>query len=287
MTEQELDKLHKISIDMAREFSDFCDEHGLTCYLCGGGCIGAVRHGGMIPWDDDLDFFMPRKDYEKAWRLWVREKKDSRYILEKATRTKVTHDLFFKLRDKETTYVYEYQRDVRTVHGVALDVLPLDGYPAKKLDRMKQVFFAYIYSLYCSQLIPAKHGKLVGFISRIMLWAVPGRRARYRIWRYAEKKMTSYPIEACKGITELCSGVGYMKNYYPKEAFEKAVKVPFDDTVLPIPSGYDIYLSIAFGDYMKLPPQDKRVPHHEACFMDLDSSYKKYVSCRGGRVSKR
>ena len=66
----DLQKLHELTLQMAEVFVDFCRKNHLTCYLCGGGCIGAVRHKGWIPWDDDLDFFMPREDYEKAVKLW-------------------------------------------------------------------------------------------------------------------------------------------------------------------------------------------------------------------------
>lgn len=274
MTDTELRKLQRISLDMAEEFYAFCDMNGLVCYLCGGGCIGAVRNGGMIPWDDDLDFFMPRADYEKAWRLW----KHSRYILEKPTRDLVTHDLFFKIRDSATTYIREYELEVPAVRGVSLDVLPLDGYPGSKLSRMVQCFWAYVYSLYCSQLVPENHGRIVKTVGKILLALVPGQGLRYRVWKHAEKKMTRYPMENCIGFTELCSGPGYLKNLYPKEAFLKAIKVPFEDTVMPIPAGYDLYLKTAFGDYMKLPPEDERVPQHGAVVIDLEKPYEEWFN---------
>ena len=276
MTDAELKKLQSISLAMAKEFFEFCERHGLLCYLCGGGCIGAVRNGGMIPWDDDLDFFMPRADYEKAWRLWKREQKNGRYKLVKPSKNLVTHDLFFKIRDSRTTCIRDYEMDVDTVRGAALDVLPLDGYPKKKLSRAAQCIWAYIYSLFCAQLIPRNHGRLVGLASRVLLGLVPGKRMRYRIWRFAEKQMTKYPMDQCIGYTELCSGPGYMRNFYPKDVFSGSVKVPFEDTILPVPAGYDQYLRIAFGDYRKLPPEEERVPQHEPVIMDLDTPYGAY-----------
>lgn len=262
-------KLQHISLSMAKEFYDFCERNGLLCYLCGGGCIGAVRNGGMVPWDDDLDFFMPRADYEKAWRLW----KDSRYVLERPSEGLVTHDLFFKIRDSRTTYIREYEMDVDAVRGVSLDVLPLDGYPGNRLSRLAQCIWAYVYSLYCSQLIPRNHGRFVQLVSRVLLAMVPGKKGRYLIWRFAERQMTKHPLEKCIGYTELCSGPKYMRNFYPKETFSAAIKVPFENTVMPIPFGFDDYLRIAFGDYMKLPPEEERVPSHDAAVIDLSKPY--------------
>lgn len=276
MTDEELKKLQKISLEMAVTFSDFCDRHGLLCYLCGGGCIGAVRDGKMIPWDDDLDFFMPRRDYEKALEIWDEEMQDSGYVLERPSSLLVTHCLFAKMRDKNTTYIYDYQKNIDTAHGVALDIIPLDGYPDSKLGRIMQCFWAYIYSLYCAQLIPQNHGRLVSLAGGILLGMIPWQRLRYKIWSFAKRRMTRYSIEKCRGITELCSGPGYMKNYYPAELFKSAIKVPFEDAKLPIPVGYDEYLSIAFGDYKKLPPAEDRVQQHDPMFMDLDKGYENY-----------
>ena len=276
LTHEELKELQNKSIEMAKYFVDFCKKHDLTCYLCGGGCIGTIRHQGMIPWDDDLDFFMPLKDYEKMWRLWKKENKNSRYVLEKSDENHVDYNLFVTIRDKNTTLIKPYQKDLDITHGVALDILPLDGYPDKKFQRKMQCFWALVYSLYCAQLVPQNHGKKVAMAGKIALGIVPWKKARHAIWNFAEKQMTKYDIEECKGITELCSGPGYMKNWYPKEAFDKAIFRPFEDGEMPIPVGYDDYLKIAFGDYMQMPPEEKRVGHHDALFMDLSKSYIEY-----------
>ncbi|MDO4542725.1 MAG: LicD family protein [Bacillota bacterium] len=269
--------LQRKSLDIAEYFGDFCQEHDLLFYCCGGCCIGALRHKGFIPWDDDVDFFMPRNDYEKLKILWP-EKAEPQYVLECSHQNATYGNLFLTIRDKETTLIKPYQQELDICHGVALDVLPLDGYPPKNIQRKVQVFWALIYSLYCSQIVPENHGKGAAFLGKLGLKLIPSQKLRYKIWRYAEKKMTKYSIDDPKvdSITELCSGPYYMQKKYPKEAFESAIFIDFEDTKMPIPVGYDTYLRLAFGNYMELPPVEKRTPHHDAVFMDLEHSYTQY-----------
>ena len=157
-----------------------------------------------------------------------------------------------------------------------MDIIPLDYYPKKKSDRKKQMIWAMIYSLFCAQTIPEKHGGVLKIGSKILLGVIPSRKLRYKIWKKAEKEMTKYTKADSDGITELCSGPYYMKKKYPIEAFEKSVFVPFENTKMPIPCGYDSYLKTAFGDYMTPPPKEKQVAHHDAVLLDLERSYLDY-----------
>ena len=88
--------------------------------------------------------------------------------------------------------------------------------------------------------------------------------------------MSKYMIKDCSLITELCTGPHYMQCEYPKEVFESAVYREFEGYQMPIPTGYDTYLKIAFGDYMELPPEEKRVPHHDVVYLDLNKSCYEY-----------
>lgn len=276
MGEISLRELQNKSLEIALYFKDFCNEHGLLFYMCGGCCIGSLRHKGFIPWDDDVDVFMPRDDYEKLKELWPKYANTEKYACVYADKNRVDGNLFVTIRDNETTAIKPYQVDMDISHGVALDVLPLDGWPDGKMKRKMQVFWTLVYSLYCAQTVPVNHGKAVSVAGKIALTLVPSKKLRYKLWKLAERKMTKYPIKECNYITELCSGPYYMKKQYPREAFDKAIWVDFEDVKMPIPQGYDVYLRTAFGDYMKLPPKEKQKPHHDAIFIDLNNSYKKY-----------
>ena len=270
-----MEPLQEKCLEMAEYFVQFCKENDLLCYLCGGGAIGTLRHKGFIPWDDDLDFFMPRKDYEKLAQLWP-QKADSRYQLSKSNENYVDRNLFITIRDTQTTCIKPYQQDLDIPHGLALDVLPLDYYPANGLSRKKQVIAALVYSLFCAQTIPEKHGGIMKWGSQALLALVPSNKLRYKIWKKAEAEMTKYTKEESDGITELCSGPYYMKKKYPISSFEAALWLPFEETELPIPIGYDAYLKTAFGDYMTPPPVEKQVAHHDSVLIDLEKSYTHY-----------
>ena len=270
-----MEPLQAKCLEMAEYFVQFCKENDLLCYLCGGGAIGTLRHKGFIPWDDDLDFFMPRKDYEKLAQLWP-QKADSRYQLSKSNENYIDRNLFITIRDTQTTCIKPYQQDLDIPHGLALDVLPLDYYPANGLSRKKQVIAALVYSLFCAQTIPEKHGVMMKWGSQALLTLIPSKKLRYKIWKKAEAEMTKYTKEESDGITELCSGPYYMKKKYPISSFEDALWLPFEETELPIPVGYDAYLKTAFGDYMTPPPVEKQVAHHDAVLIDLEKSYTHY-----------
>lgn len=259
-------------LEMALYFDRFCTEHGLTYFLCGGCCIGSIRNQGFVPWDDDVDVFMPREDYETLKRLW---KNTPEYSIQYTTKDFLTQNQFLTICANQTTFIKTYQKSLDINHGLMLDVLPLDGCP-RGWRRKVQKFNALLYSLFIVGKAPENHGKLVYLGGRVLLGVIRPRMWRYAVWRWCEKQMTRYPIEQCDFITELCSGPHYMQNEYPKEFFEKAVRVPFEGYNLPVPVGYDGYLRMAFGDYLQLPPKEKQVCHHEFEFMDMNNSYENY-----------
>ena len=250
-------------------FDDFCRRNGLNYYLLGGCVIGAIRHGGFIPWDDDVDLIMPRDDYQRMLRLWKEQEKGSRYLMLTTDGEVFTGNCFATLVDTSATMVKENQKDINVPHGVVTDIFPMDGCPEGKLQRYLQYYHAMMYSLYITEVVPSKHGGAVRIASKLLLKLVPSRKRRTKIWKKHEKKMSRYPFKDHEWCTELCAGPHYMRNKYPRDAFIKAEYHDFEGLSVPLPAGYDVYLRTAFGDYMQLPPEDKQVPHHDLVELDL------------------
>jgi lipopolysaccharide cholinephosphotransferase len=121
-----MNELQKKQLEILKEFDRVCRENNLTYFANGGTCIGAIRHNGFIPWDDDVDVMMPREDYEKLLKLqnpWS----DSKYFLQTFRTDKHYVLNFAKLRDSSTTYLESLFYNIRQNHGVWIDIFPLDG----------------------------------------------------------------------------------------------------------------------------------------------------------------
>ena len=276
----ELRALQLKGLEIFEYFKNFCKEHGLLCYFCGGCCIGALRNKGFIPWDDDIDVFMPREDYEKLPELWEKYANKDRYSCNRTTKNKFMGNIMTTITDNRTTLIRPWQKGKDGVKGVMIDIIPLDGCAPDGLKRKLQMIWSMIFSLYCSRMVPTNHGKLMALVCKMLLALVPSDGLKYKIWKFAEKQMTKYKISESEYITELCSGPHYMKNKYPKHIFESAVYKEFEGRAEPLPVGYDEYLKIAFGDYMKLPPKVKRIPHHDIIYMDLEKGEKNWENGR-------
>ena len=135
MDEKQLRELQLKSLETLKEFIKFCDDNFLTYYLIGGCLIGAVRSGGFLPWDDDIDVFMPRSDYERLWQMWD---SSGRFKLLRTTENVYTRSQFMTLCDTETTCVRELTKDLPIPQGITMDIIPLDGCPLSRIKRRRE-----------------------------------------------------------------------------------------------------------------------------------------------------
>lgn len=269
LTPELLRELQLKELDTLEFIRDFCYKNDLNFYLCGGCCIGALRTGGFVPWDDDIDVLMPRPDYEMLVKLWHQQKTDGRFVLLKTDDNTFTGNIFVTVTDTNYTMVKDNQRNVKIPHGLVLDVFPIDGCPDGKIKRYIQYFWAMIYSLFLAQIVPENHGKLLSAGSKLLLKLFRKPKTRTKIWRFAEKQMSKYNFYESDYVTELCAGPHFMTYKYPSRIYKDSVEVDFEGIKVPIMKGYDEYLTIVFGDYMTEPPKEKQVPHHDIAYLDL------------------
>ena len=271
LTPELLRELQLKQMDMLVYFRDFCEKNNLTFYLIGGSLIGAIRNGGFVPWDDDIDVMLPRPDYERLTQLWKEQESNERFELLRTDDKVFTGNIFTTLTDKNYTLVKANQTERDIPHGLVMDVFPLDAAPDSPLRRKIQLIWTLIYSLFLAQVVPENHGGMVGLGSRILLGIFKGDKIRRKIWQYAEKQISKYKFEDNKYVTELCSGPKWMAPKYPKEIYSSVTYVTFEGERMPCMSGYDQYLTMVFGDYMQLPPEEEQKHHHEIAYLDLNT----------------
>ncbi len=269
-------KMQSKMLEMLLYFKDFCQRHGLMFYLCGGGAIGAIREHGFVPWDDDIDCFMPRCDYEKFPELWDKYGDKERFVFCRSNEKINYHHSCSSLRDPNTTFICSYNRNLDICHGVALEFGPIDGCPSSKIKRGIQLFYAFEYALFNTQRLPNNKGKFFRSASKVILKLISSPRLRYKIWKYAEKQMSKYSWDECDNVTELIGSLRGMLYIHPKEWFASQEWVEFEGYQVPVMFGYHEYLTRIFGDYMQRPPVEQQVAKHELEFVDMDHPYTFY-----------
>ena len=278
LTPELLRELQLKQLPMLEYFRDFCEKNGLTFYLIGGGLIGALRNGGFVPWDDDVDVMLLREDYEKLPKLWREQNADGRFRLLKTDDDMFTGNIFITITDTYYTMVKTNQTKVDIPHGLVLDVFPLDVAPDGRFARKMQFVWTMIYSLFLAQIVPENNGGLMAFGSRVLLGIFRGKKIRNKIWRMAERHMTKYKLSENKCVTELCTGPKWMRPEYPKRIYEGVDYVTFEGLRMPCMAGYDEYLTMVFGDYMTPPPKEQQKPHHDIAYLDLNTPCEAYDS---------
>lgn len=276
MSVSETRKMQKKMLEILLYYKDFCDQHDLMFYLCGGCCIGAIRHNGFIPWDDDVDCFMPRKDYEKFKILWDKFGNKEKYTYCRTNSDEMYHHAATSLRDNNTTFINKHSADEDICHGIALEFAPIDGCPKAFHSRVWQLFNAFLFALFNTQRLPDNKGGFFRGLAAVCYKLIPGKKIRTKIWQYAERQMSKYSWDECDDVTELIGSVKGMLLRHPKERFASVVYKRFEGYDMPVMVGYDEYLRLIFGNYMNLPPEEKRVAKHNTVYIDIDNSYKNY-----------
>lgn len=266
-------------LDILKYFISLCEKYNLRYCAYGGTCIGAFRHQGFIPWDDDLDVSMPRPDYEKLWNLCGQEKQNNKkYKLCRTTENKNYHHRVMQMVDLETTFINRRSMNEDIEHGVYIDIIPLDACPSSSIRRLSQIINSVLFSVYNIQNPPEFNGgRIEKAAVNILLKLIRDPKKRAKIWQRAEKKMICEKWGTTEKIVELTTSFKTLFHPYPKEwLLISGKKMRFEDICIVVPDMAEDYLTAGFGNFMHLPPQEDRHPRHNTVMIDLDNSYKKY-----------
>ena len=258
-------------LEVFRFTKDFLQRHNLRYIGCGGTVLGAVRHKGFIPWDDDIDLYMPRRDYERLLSL-EQEFQGSGYELLNWT-TPGYYMPFAKIADQGST-VWEFKH-LPFLFGISIDIFPLDEFDepdeviTARQYRSHHYFDKYLNAVSHYTFADILQSVRKGDVHRLGVQVLSKWRSRCpekyldAFRRFEEGYKHNGEGPKCVCVTQ------WEGRIFQSEWFRDVIEVPFEDTTLIVPRDYDSYLRLLYGDYMQLPPEEKRVSHPHF-FLDLN-----------------
>lgn len=273
LVDEKRKKLWAVEIDLLVEFDRVCKKHNLKYFLMGGSLIGAMRHNGFIPWDDDIDVAMLREDYEKLLKIGASEFKEP-YFLQTPQTDEGYYFSFAKLRNSNTSAISHAFRYEKFNQGILMDIFPLDNC---MLDDLEERF--------------NKINALVTDNSTYMRMSNPNpsEADKERISKHSGRNpmdvyneiqsiaMQYKDIETEYVSTAVLTAYKYDTLLYKKSWFDEIIYKDFEGIEFAIPKMYDEALRVQYGDYMQLPPKEKRGQCHSTTLFNADVPYKELI----------
>ena len=263
MQQLTLDELKSTEYGILCAFADYCEMHSLRYWLGNGTLIGAVRHKGFIPWDDDIDVFMPRPDYEKFLSICM--KQETGFNLITYETVKGYNGLFAKIYDPDTV-IQDNFMEMAYETGVNIDIFPIDGLGEKEKEALKifnktawnrEMLIAVLWKRFFRS---KTHSILIEPI-RFIMFVLSRFADPKKLLRKVDEENCKHPFEGSKYAGCVC-GSYREKEIMTTDTFENYIEVDFEGEKLQAIANYDAYLTKHYGDYMQLPPLEKQQTHH-------------------------
>jgi len=258
-------------LEMMKVIDEICKKNNIEYYLVYGSALGAVRHKGFIPWDDDFDIAMTDDNYYRFLEICENELDKNKYYVQTPEKEKNYYLSFSKIRDITTTLIEESNNDKDITYGVFIDIFPLVGVPENKIKRnILKINRAFMLSANINVI----NNSLLKLIFKIIL-KLFGKK---RILNYCTKQCFKYKAKDHDVWISICDGDGFERNEVSKDVMGKPKYVEFEDIKLPIPNKFSKYLEHFYGDYMKIPSEEEiKNKEHTPYFIDLNMPYEEYI----------
>lgn len=254
-----LRKLQLIELEMIIEVDRICRKYNISYSLDGGSLLGAIRHDGFIPWDDDVDIVMLRKEYKKFYKACQKELDTERFFLQDYRTDKNYLWGYSKMRRNNTVFLREGQEHVKCHTGVCIDIFLYDNVPDNSLLRRLHLFLCYCIRKGQYSEVGRKTEKSPFMRLWYSLISKIPRDFWFRLIERIAKKTNRRKTKLARHMT-----YPYRKECrygLPRECFDEYIEKDFEGHSFKIFKKYDLYLTTLYGDYMKLPPPDKRKVH--------------------------
>jgi len=257
LTNEELKKLQKVELELLVEFDRICRKHNIIYSIDGGTLLGAVRHGGFIPWDDDADVVMVRKEYEKFLSVVDQELDTDKFYLQDLNRTPGYRWGYAKLRRENTDFIRLNQEHMPYKQGIFLDIFICDNVPDNYILRCLCNFHSFIYrKIFYSEVGKYACSGISKLIYKV-LSLIPEKTVKNRYNKYVRfRNRKSTELVKCLTFPACNPVYGYKRKWY-----EETIDIEFEGVTLRGCCDYDEYLKFLYGDYMELPPVEKRKVH--------------------------
>ena len=253
-------KLQKVQLEIAGVIKEICVKNGIRYFLAYGTLIGAVRHNGFIPWDDDIDIMMPYPDlikFEKACKTDL----PKGYFFQSPTTDSEFKLSIMRVCKDNTLLIEKGTEDKNIHHGIFVDIYPIYG-AAPKNKRKLQIFRAMKRALYLLDEPVKNHGAIMRMGSSFLL-KTKTKKGKVRAEKKLFEKISQYDYDVSENVVCLDSSIIKMRTEYKREWFGNGTMHKFEDKEFMIPENPDAILKKVYGDYMKLPPESERKVHHD------------------------